>query len=196
MTPLPGIPNLETQVRPDRDFQTARDALDRSLNTGVPDWQDVMGRRTPTPEEEERRVAYEALAVGMLVEVLIDGVIEKRIFTHRLTLGTCAPIGTRSMSNPGDPTMWFEPKEIIRAWWPDKSEPPPVEPPLSDVDLMNQRLEERTQGMLASLARARYAPSAASFRAGWEAAMDYHGIPNRPWLEEALQKHMEQPTTA
>lgn len=58
------------------------------------------------------------------------------------------------------------------------------------VAMLNERLEERTQGMLDSLARARYAPSAMSFRAGWEAAMDYHNIPNRPWLEEALQKHL------
>lgn len=55
----------------------------------------------------------------------------------------------------------------------------------ADLAMMNERLGERTQGMLAALVRARLAPSAPSFRAGWEASFGM--VP----LEEAVRAHME-----
>lgn len=61
-----------------------------------------------------------------------------------------------------------------------------------DNDLLNERLVDRTTGMLDSLAKPRL--SAASFRAGWEASMDFAsgGTSN---LEQALQQHLDTKTT-
>lgn len=60
------------------------------------------------------------------------------------------------------------------------------------VKELNERLVDRTTGMLDSLAKPRL--SAASFRAGWEASMDFAtgGISN---LEQALQQHLDPKTT-
>ena len=60
----------------------------------------------------------------------------------------------------------------------------------SDIAMMNERLEERTQGMLSQLEAARHLPSAKSFRAGWEAGSNSRFI-GSPKLEEALREHME-----
>ena len=60
------------------------------------------------------------------------------------------------------------------------------------VKEFNERLVDRTTGMLDSLAKPRL--SAASFRAGWEASMDFAsgGTSN---LEQSLQQHLDPKTT-
>lgn len=60
----------------------------------------------------------------------------------------------------------------------------------ADIAMMNERLQERTDAMLNRLAATRFAPSAASFRDGWEASMNHYSIPSSPALEEAVQIHM------
>jgi len=56
---------------------------------------------------------------------------------------------------------------------------------------LNNRLIDRTQGLLAIASKHRRGRSATSFRAGWEAAMNHHSIPSAPGLEQALQQHLE-----
>jgi hypothetical protein len=70
--------------------------------------------------------------------------------------------------------------------------PPPVvrqEKYQADMDMMNQRLIDRTQGLLHTASRARLAPSAPSFRAGWEARSNW-AWPDAGNLEQELQEHM------
>lgn len=59
--------------------------------------------------------------------------------------------------------------------------------------VFNERLVDRTTGMLDSLAKPRL--SAASFRAGWEQGFTYAKYLKDENLEQALQQHLNPTTT-
>lgn len=56
---------------------------------------------------------------------------------------------------------------------------------------LNERLIERTQGLLATASKPRL--SAKSFREGFVAGMNFCASPNNPGLEQALQLHLNPP---
>lgn len=60
------------------------------------------------------------------------------------------------------------------------------------VKEFNDRLIDRTQGLLATASKHRKGRSAASFRAGWEQGVAYAKYLRDENLEQSLQQHLDQ----